>query len=155
MIRAPKNRQKIMEGGEHMEKKIVVLPGDGIGKEIMDAAQQVLIKIAEKFNHTFSFQKYDIGGSSYDKYGEPLTDETVEACLASDAILLGAIGGEKWNSLPPHLRPEQGLLKIRKALNLFANIRPIKGFEPLLHASPLKESVIKGSDIYVVRELTG
>lgn len=138
-----------------MEKKIVVLPGDGIGEEIMDAAIQVLTKVAEKFNHTFTFDQHEIGGASYDKYGEPLTDETVSACLEADAILLGAIGGQKWDSLPAHLRPEQGLLKIRKALNLFANIRPIKGFQPLLHASPLKESVIKGSDIYIVRELTG
>ncbi len=138
-----------------MERKIVVLPGDGIGQEIMDAAVEVLSQVAEKFNHTFSFDQHEIGGTSYDKYGEPLTDETVEACLRADAILLGAIGGHKWDSLPPNLRPEQGLLKIRKALNLFANIRPIKGFKPLLHASPLKESVIQGSDIYIVRELTG
>lgn len=138
-----------------MKKKIVVLPGDGIGQEIMDAAIQVLNEASEKYNHEFSFEQYDIGGASYDKYEVPLTDETVDACLEADAILLGAIGGEKWDSLPPHLRPEQGLLKIRKALNLFANIRPIKGFKPLLHASPLKESVIAGSDIYIVRELTG
>lgn len=138
-----------------MKKKIVVLPGDGIGQEIMDAAIQVLNEASEKYNHVFSFEQYDIGGASYDKYEVPLTDETVDACLEADAILLGAIGGEKWDSLPPHLRPEQGLLKIRKALNLFANIRPIKGFKPLLHASPLKESVIAGSDIYIVRELTG
>lgn len=138
-----------------MEKKVVVLPGDGIGQEIMDAAIEVLNKVSDMYNHNFIFEQYEIGGSSYDKFGEPLTDETVEACLQADAILLGAIGGEKWDSLPPHLRPEQGLLKIRKALNLFANIRPIKGFAPLLHASPLKESVINGSEIYIVRELTG
>src|SRR5690625_1807532 len=138
-----------------MEKNIVVLPGDGIGQEIMDASIKVLEKIADKYNHSFQFKQYEIGGTSYDKYGEPLTDETVEACLQADAILLGAIGGPKWDTLPPEVRPEQGLLNIRKALNLFANIRPIKGFEPLLHASPLKEEVIKGSDIYIVRELTG
>ncbi|MEI3604218.1 3-isopropylmalate dehydrogenase [Pseudogracilibacillus sp. SE30717A] len=138
-----------------MKKKIIVLPGDGIGKEIMDAAVEVLSTVSHKYNHEFIFEQHEIGGTSYDKYGEPLTDETVEACLRADAILLGAIGGPKWDSLPPHLRPEQGLLKIRKALNLFANIRPIKGFKPLLHASPLKESVIQGSDIYIVRELTG
>src|SRR5690625_2205662 len=138
-----------------MEKKVVVLPGDGIGQEIMDAAIQVLNKVSDKYNHNFTFDQYEIGGTSYDQYGQPLTVETVNACLHSDAILLGAIGGEKWDSLPPHLRPEQGLLKIRKALNLFANIRPIKGFAPLLHASPLKESIINGSDIYIVRELTG
>jgi len=138
-----------------MDKNIVVLPGDGIGQEIIDSAIRVLTKVSEKYKHEFQFEHHDIGGTSYEKYGEPLTDETIEACLQSDAILMGAIGGEKWDSLPTHLRPEQGLLKIRKALNLFANIRPIKGFAPLLHASPLKESVIKGSDIYIVRELTG
>lgn len=138
-----------------MAKKIVVLPGDGIGHEVTAEAVKVLEKVAEKFQHTFEFEHHDIGGTSYDKYGTPLTDETVEACLQSDAILLGAIGGPKWDDLPTADRPEQGLLKIRKQLNLFANIRPIKGFEPLLHASPLKEEVIQGSDIYIVRELTG
>jgi len=138
-----------------MEKKIIALPGDGIGPEIMDAAIQVLTKVSEKYKHKFQFSYDDIGGTSYDKHGTPLRDETVEKCMQADAILLGAIGGQKWDNLPVNVRPEQGLLKIRKALNLFANIRPIKGFAPLLHASPLKESVIKGSDIYVVRELTG
>lgn len=138
-----------------MTKKIIVLPGDGIGHEIMGSAIDVLEKVAEKYGHQFEFEEHDIGGSSYEKHGEPLTENTVDACLDADAILLGAIGGPKWDNIPTHLRPEQGLLKIRKALNLFANIRPIKGFAPLLHASPLKESVINGSDIYVVRELTG
>lgn len=150
------NNRKEVEGRMNsLEKSIVVLPGDGIGQEIMESAKKVLTKVAEKYGHSFKFEQYDIGGTAYDKYGVPLTDETVDACLKSDAILLGAIGGPKWDSLPPHLRPEQGLLKIRKALNLYANIRPIKGFAPLLHASPLKESVIKGSDIYIIRELTG
>lgn len=138
-----------------MEKTIIVLPGDGIGQEIMGSAIKVLEKVAEKFHHQFQFEQHEIGGAAYEKFGEPLTDDTVQACLEADAILLGAIGGPKWDTLPTHLRPEQGLLKIRKALNLFANIRPIKGFAPLLNASPLKESVIQGSDIYVVRELTG
>ncbi|MEJ8777048.1 3-isopropylmalate dehydrogenase [Pseudogracilibacillus sp. ICA-222130] len=138
-----------------MVKKIVVLPGDGVGHEVTGEAVKVLEKIAEKHGHTFEFEQHDIGGTSYDKYGEPLTEETVNVCLQSDAILLGAIGGPKWDNLPSDVRPEQGLLKIRKALNLFANIRPIKGFDPLLHASPLKEEIINGSDIYIVRELTG
>lgn len=138
-----------------MNKKIIVLPGDGIGPEIMSSAVEVLEKVAETYGHRFEFDQHDIGGAAYEKHGEPLTDETVQACTNADAILLGAIGGPKYDELPTHLRPEQGLLKIRKALNLFANIRPIKGFAPLLHASPLKESVINGSDIYVVRELTG
>lgn len=138
-----------------MEKNIVILPGDGIGKEVMDAAVKVLEEVAKKYNHSFTFSQYDIGGTSYDKYGRPLTEETIEACLNSDAILLGAIGGPKWDHLPGDLRPEAGLLGIRKALNLYANIRPIKGFKPLLHASPLKEEIIAGSDIYIIRELTG
>ncbi len=138
-----------------MSKKIIVLPGDGIGPEIMKSAVKVLETVADKYGHTFEFDNHEIGGAAYDKHGEPLTDETVNACVQADAILLGAIGGPAYDELPTHLRPEQGLLKIRKALNLYANIRPIKGFAPLLHASPLKESVIDGSDIYVVRELTG
>lgn len=138
-----------------MSKKIIVLPGDGIGPEIMKSAVKVLETVADKYGHTFEFDNHEIGGAAYDKHGEPLTAETVDACVQADAILLGAIGGPAYDELPTHLRPEQGLLKIRKALNLYANIRPIKGFAPLLHASPLKESVINGSDIYVVRELTG
>lgn len=138
-----------------MSKKVILLPGDGIGREIIDSAKLVLEKVAEKNNHQFTFERHEIGGASYEKYGEPLTDETIQACTEANAILLGAVGGEQWDSLPPHLRPEQGLLKIRKALNLYANIRPIKGFAPLLHASPLKQSIVDGSDILIVRELTG
>jgi len=138
-----------------MTKEIVVLPGDGIGQEIIDSAVQVLQTIGEKYNHDFTFIQHDIGGTSYDRHGTPLTDEAIAACENADAILLGAIGGPKWDKLPVADRPEAGLLKIRKALNLYANIRPIKGFAPLLHASPLKEEVIDGSDIYIVRELTG
>lgn len=138
-----------------MDKKIAILPGDGIGQEIMNAAVQVVKKVAGKYDHNFDYHYYDIGGISIDNQGKPLTDETIQGCLAADAVLLGAIGGPKWDNLPGDQRPEKGLLGIRKALNLFANIRPIKGFTPLLHASPLKESVIQGSDIYIVRELTG
>lgn len=138
-----------------MSKKIILLPGDGIGREIIESAKLVLEKVAEKFGHQFDFEQHEIGGASYEKYGEPLTDKTIKACQEASAILLGAVGDAKWDSLPSHLRPEQGLLKIRKALNLFSNIRPIKGFAPLLHASPLKQSVIDGSDILIVRELTG
>lgn len=138
-----------------MEKKIMLLPGDGIGKEIIGSAKTVLEAVANKFGHTFTFDQRNIGGAAYDESGTPLTDETIEACHNSDAILLGAVGGKKWDSLPPHLRPEQGLLKIRKALGLYANIRPITGFAPLLNASPLKEEIVKGSDILIIRELTG
>lgn len=138
-----------------MAKEIVVLPGDGIGQEIIDASVQVLQAVGEVHGHEFTFIERDIGGTSYDRHGTPLTDETIEVCKKADAILLGAIGGPKWDNLPVEDRPEAGLLKIRKELNLYANIRPIKGFAPLLHASPLKEDIIEGSDIYIVRELTG
>lgn len=138
-----------------MDKKIVLLPGDGIGKEIMQSAQAVLQAIAKQFNHSFTFSSHAIGGDAVDRFETPLPKETITACESADAILLGAVGGKKWDELPKHLRPEQGLLGIRKTLGLFANLRPIKGFAPLLHASPLKEAVIKGSDILIVRELTG
>jgi len=121
----------------------------------MNSAKIVLETIAEKFGHSFAFEQHAIGGDGYDRFGEPLPQETVDACERADAILLGAVGGHKWDSLPKHLRPEQGLLGIRKKLGLFANLRPIKGFKPLLHASPLKEEVVEGSDILIIRELTG
>ncbi len=138
-----------------MSKKIVLLPGDGIGQEVINSAKKVLERVAEIYSSHFEFEQFEIGGTSYDLHGEPLTDETIEACKSADAILLGAVGGTKWDNVPTHLRPEQGLLSIRKELNLYSNIRPIKGFDPLLHASPLKEDIIKGSDILIVRELTG
>ena|SRR5690625_49454 len=138
-----------------MEKKIVLLPGDGIGTEIMQSAKEVLDVIAKRFNHVFEFQEQAIGGDAVDRFNTPLPDETIRACQDADAILLGAVGGQKWDDLPKELRPERGLLGIRKTLGLFANLRPIQGFAPLLHASPLKEEIIKGSDILIVRELTG
>lgn len=138
-----------------MKRHIVMLPGDGIGKEIMGTAKIVLQTIATEFGHQFTFAEHAIGGSAIDQFQTPLPDATVKACEEADAILLGAVGGEKWDSLPGDQRPEKGLLGIRKALGLFANLRPIKGFLPLLHASPLKEEVIKGSDILIIRELTG
>ncbi|MGJ9457734.1 3-isopropylmalate dehydrogenase [Oceanobacillus sp. CF4.6] len=138
-----------------MDKQIILLPGDGIGREIMESAKLVLTAIAMEYNHKFTFHEHAIGGDAIDKYGVPLPEDTVNACLSADAILLGAVGGPKWDSIPVHLRPEKGLLGIRKSLGLFANLRPVKGFASLLHASPLKEEIIKGSDIMIVRELTG
>lgn len=138
-----------------MNKEIVLLPGDGIGKEILDSAKRVLETVATRCGHEFTFHEHAIGGDAIDRYGVPLPDDTLEASEKADAILLGAVGGEKWDSIPKELRPERGLLGIRKKLGLFANLRPIKGFSPLLHASPLKEEVIDGSDILIVRELTG
>ncbi|MFC2947340.1 3-isopropylmalate dehydrogenase [Virgibacillus sediminis] len=138
-----------------MNKKITLLPGDGIGKEIMESAKVVLNTIASEYDHRFSFQEHAIGGDAIDRYGTPLPEDTIQACEDSDAVLLGAVGGPKWDGNPPHLRPEKGLLGIRKKLGLFANLRPVQGFSSLLHASPLKEEVIKGSDILIIRELTG
>jgi 3-isopropylmalate dehydrogenase len=137
-----------------MNKTIVLLPGDGIGKEVIESAKAVLSAIAEEFNHSFCFETHDIGGTAIDLHGTPLPDETVTACKKADAVLLGAVGGPKWDHNPSHLRPERGLLGIRKALDLYANLRPIKGFKNLLHASPLKEEVVSGSDLLIVRELT-
>ncbi|WP_280768731.1 3-isopropylmalate dehydrogenase [Salipaludibacillus daqingensis] len=138
-----------------MNKKIVLLPGDGIGQEVIESAKTVLEALAEEYNHTFSYESHAIGGAAIDEYGTPLPDTTEKACHEADAVLLGAVGGPKWDQNPSHLRPEKGLLGIRKSLGLFANLRPIQGFNNLLHASPLKEEVVKGSDLLIVRELTG
>ncbi|CDO03436.1 3-isopropylmalate dehydrogenase [Oceanobacillus picturae] len=138
-----------------MNKQIILLPGDGIGKEIMESAKYVLNTVASEFGHRFTFHSHAIGGDAIDQYGTPLPDDTINACEQADAILLGAVGGKKWEALPGNIRPEQGLLGIRKKLGLFANLRPIQGFAPLLHASPLKEEVVNGSDILIIRELTG
>ena len=131
-----------------MSFKIALLPGDGIGTEVIYAAKDVLQAISIKFNKSFEFEAYDIGGVAIDKHHTPLPEETIEGCKAADAVLLGAVGGPKWDNNPSDLRPERGLLGIRKALDLYANLRPVKGFQKLLHASPLKEEIING-------ELTG
>ena len=139
-----------------MTYNIALLKGDGIGPEIVESAVLVLEKIGKKFSHTFNFMPYLIGGSAYDAVGVPLPDETVEGCLASDSVLLGAVGGSKWDNLPANLRPEKALLGIRSALGLFTNLRPAMLFPPLKSASPLKESITEnGFDIMIVRELTG
>lgn len=138
-----------------MKKRIAILPGDGIGKEITRGAVEVLQTIGERFGHQFTFVYGLIGGSAIDEVGTPLPDETINICQASDAVLLGAVGGPKWDKLPVHLRPEQGLLKIRKELNLYANLRPTVYYSSLADASPLKHDVIENVDFLIVRELTG
>ncbi|ENH97185.1 3-isopropylmalate dehydrogenase [Gracilibacillus halophilus YIM-C55.5] len=138
-----------------MSKKIAMLPGDGIGVEVTKAAKQVLEAISETYDINFEFSTYDIGGSAIDQHGTPLPKDTVKGCKGADAVLLGAVGGPKWDQNPSDLRPERGLLGIRKALDLYANLRPVKGFKQLVHASPLKEEIIQGSDLLIVRELTG
>ena len=139
-----------------MEFNIALLKGDGIGPEIVDSAVQVLEKVADKFGHKFNFTPYFIGGCAIDATGEPLPKETVEGCLASDSVLLGAVGGYKWDDLPGEKRPEKALLGIRSALGLFTNLRPAKLYPALRTASPLKEEIVgDGFDLMIVRELTG
>jgi len=138
-----------------MKKKIVVLPGDGIGPEVTAVACTVLRGVAERFGHEFTFDQKLIGGIAIDKTGEPLPRETVDACREADAVLLGAVGGPKWDDPTAKVRPEQGLLAIRKELGLFANLRPVTVYTTVAAASPLKPSILEGVDILVVRELTG
>lgn len=139
-----------------MNKKIAIIKGDGIGPEIVNEAQKVLNKIGEKFGHNFEYTEVLMGGCSIDATGVPLPQETIDVCLASDSVLLGAVGGPKWDTLPGHLRAEAGLLGLRGALKLFANIRPAKLFPSLAGACPLKEEIIgKGLDLVIVRELIG
>lgn len=137
------------------ELKIAVLPGDGIGKEVTKEAVRVLRAVEEKFGHKFVFQEGVVGGTAYEQTGVPLPEETLRICQDSQAILLGAVGGSKWDNLPPHLRPESALLALRKNFDLFANLRPIILFPSLLEASPIKKRILKGTDIIIVRELTG
>ncbi len=138
-----------------MEANLVLLPGDGIGPEVVAEAERVLAAIASKFGHKFSTRRLPMGGNAIDSHGDPLPEETLAACRASAAILLGAVGGPKWDDPRAKTRPEAGLLRIRKELGLFANLRPIKPSPHLLDASPLKSSIISGTDILFVRELTG
>jgi len=135
--------------------RVAVLKGDGIGPEIVDATLKVLEKVSSLFGVSFEFKEGLIGGSAIDEKGTPLPDETLEICKGSDAVLLGAVGGPKWDNLPTDKRPEKGLLRIRKELDLYANLRPAKVWEPLIDASPLKPEVVRGTDMLVVRELTG
>ncbi|WP_297276212.1 3-isopropylmalate dehydrogenase [uncultured Brachyspira sp.] len=139
-----------------MEKNIVVIKGDGVGPEVVGKAIDVLNRISEKYSHKFNLEYVDMGGCSIDKYGVPLTDENVEKCIKSDAVLLGSVGGPKWDKVDPDKRPERGLLKLRKEMNLYANIRPTKILKSLEYASPLKETICKDMiDFIMVRELTG
>ncbi len=138
-----------------MDAKLVLLPGDGIGPEIVVQARRVLDGVAERFGHTFDFSSCPIGGNAIDSQGAPLPDETLAACRRADAILLGAVGGPKWDDPTAKTRPETGLLRLRKELELFANLRPITTHPDLIDASPLKREIIQGVDILFVRELTG
>ncbi|MBQ6033880.1 MAG: 3-isopropylmalate dehydrogenase [Ruminococcus sp.] len=139
-----------------MELNIALLKGDGIGPEIVDSAVAVLEKTASKFGHKFNFTPYLIGGCAIDETGLPLPQETVDGCLASDSVLLGAVGGPKWDGLAGDIRPEKALLGIRSAMGLYTNLRPAKLYPALRGASPLKDEIVGGGfDILIVRELTG
>jgi 3-isopropylmalate dehydrogenase len=138
-----------------MKKRIVSLPGDGIGPEVTRQAIRVLNACADLAGFELEIEEFDIGGISIDRHGLPLTEETTLACKQADAVLLGAVGGPKWDNLEGHLRPEAGLLGIRKALGLYTNLRPVKVYDALSDASTLKPEVIAGVDLLVVRELTG
>lgn len=136
--------------------KIAVLPGDGIGQEIVPEAVKVLQACGEKFGLAFEFREALVGGAAIDATGHPLPEETLNLCRESDAVLLGAIGGPKWDNLPVHLRPEAGaLLPLRKELGLYANLRPAVLYEALIDASPLRREIVEGINILVIRELTG
>lgn len=138
-----------------MKANLVLLPGDGIGPEIVSATAEVLQTLAALYDLDFDAKEYAIGGIALDKFGVPLPDETLQACQKADAILLGAVGGPKWDDPDAKLRPEQGLLTLRKALDLFGNLRPVKVNSNLIDASPLKPERLVGVDLLVVRELTG
>ena len=138
-----------------MNFNITLLPGDGIGPEVVGEAVRVLEIIASKYNHTFNFQERLMGGCSIDAHGSSLTEETLADCQAADAVLLGAVGGPKWDDPNAKDRPERGLLALRKGLGVFANLRPVKVHPALIDASPLKPECLAGVDILVIRELTG
>ena len=138
-----------------MSRKIVVIPGDGIGGEITDSAVAVLKKVSEKYNLNLEFETHPAGGTAYDLCSTPLPDETLNAAKAADAVLFGAVGGPKWDSVDPALRPEKAVLGLRKGLGLYANLRPVKVADALVEYSPLKEDIVKGTDILIMRELIG
>jgi 3-isopropylmalate dehydrogenase len=138
-----------------MEKRIAILPGDGVGKEVSKGAVTILQAVAELFGHKFNCVYGEIGGAAIDEFGTPLPEHTLDLCKTSDAVLLGAVGGPKWDGMPGHIRPEKGLLKIRKELGLYANVRPVQYYSSISDCSPLRKEVIEGADMVVVRELTG
>ncbi len=138
-----------------MKAQIAVLPGDGIGVEVVAWGERVLQHVATARGHTFTTASGNIGGNAIDSSGTPLPDTTLALCKQADAILLGAVGGPKWDVGPPEARPEFGLLRLRKELRLYANLRPVKLFAALVDSSPLKREIVEGTDLLVLRELTG
>lgn len=139
-----------------MTRSIALIRGDGIGPEIVEQALLVLNKVADLYGHTFTYTDVDMGGNAIDKWGDPLPQEMLQKCLDSDSVLLGAVGGPKWNAVPGHMRPEKGLLRLRAGMGVYSNNRPAKIWPQLASASPLKQEIVdKGIDFLIVRELTG
>jgi len=139
-----------------MNKNIAVIKGDGIGPEIVNQALLVLDKIASVYGHTFTYTYADMGGCAIDKYGDPLPEAELDKCLSSDSVLLGAVGGDKWNDVPGDKRPEKGLLRLRQGMGVYSNNRPAKIWKQLSSSSPLKDTIVeKGIDFIIVRELIG
>ncbi len=139
-----------------MTKNIAVIRGDGIGPEIVEQALKVLDRIAEIYGHTFKYTDVDMGGCAIDKWGDPLPEEMLKKCVESDSVLLGAVGGNKWNDMPGNMRPEKGLLRLRAGMGVYSNNRPAKIWPQLSGASPLKKSIVEqGIDFIIVRELIG
>lgn len=139
-----------------MTKNIAVIRGDGIGPEIVNQALAVLDKVAEIYGHRFNYEDVDMGGCAIDKWGNPLPQEMLDKCVSSDSVLLGAVGGDKWNDVPGDMRPEKGLLRLRAGMGVYSNNRPAKIWPQLASASPLKKSIVdKGIDFIIVRELIG
>ena len=138
-----------------MEARIAVLPGDGVGPEVVAEAVACLQAVAESFGHQFAFNEFPIGGAAVDLVGDPLPESTLEGCRASAAVLLGAVGGPKWDQETPERRPESGLLRLRKALGLYANLRPVAVPDVLADASPVRTEIVRGTDLMIVRELSG
>ena len=139
-----------------MTKNIAVIRGDGIGPEIVEQTLKVLDKIADLYGHTFNYTDVDMGGCAIDKWGNPLPEEMLKKCVESDSVLLGAVGGEKWNNVPDDMRPEKGLLRLRAGMGVYSNNRPAKIWKQLADASPLKKEIVdKGIDFIIVRELIG
>ena len=137
-----------------MQATIAVLPGDGVGSEVIGCARQVLRVVASCGGHTLEFREALIGGVAIDAVGHPLPESTLALCQDSDAVLFGAVGGPKWDDPRASVRPEQGLMALRKGLDLFANLRPVKLNDSLLHASSIKPEIIAGTDLVIVRELS-
>ena len=139
-----------------MTKNIAVIRGDGIGPEIVGQAIRVLDRVAEVYGHTFNYTDVDMGGCAIDKYGDPLPQSELEKCVGADSVLLGAVGGNKWNDVPGNMRPEKGLLRLRAGMGVYSNNRPAKIWPQLADASPLKKSIVdEGIDFIIVRELIG